>query len=281
MNSFTTDESISHASVESPARLAENWQRCRQEDLPKAFYVYDRAELRSERVVTYRLAGSAPGNMAETMIDALTDMINDPAKFNFIVRLGLRPERLKGEITTEPAFALFLQVNNIGEEDDNWEDNCIEMTWKNDGYFSTAQSAYPDSEANAIPAASAYLFVYSWLETPEKDLARPFTAATRTLGERVKAYIFSPAESRSIYNDLKHSTKNELQVHLGRGLAVWVHPFSFRPVIEVKGAVKGGIYADPVRESTGLSNLPLDDDGDGDGDSFYDYSHPDPPGYPD
>jgi len=62
---------------------------------------------------------------------------------------------------------------------------------------------------------------------------------------------------------------------LGRGLAVWVHPFSFRPVIEVKGAVDKGEYRVTPMNATGLTN------GDDDGDSFYDYGFPDPPGEPD
>jgi len=251
---------------ESPERLAENWQRCRQEDLPKAFYAYDETEQQSERVVTYRLKGK------ET-IKSLLDLVGKKKKFNFIVRLGLRTERMTDEIFTEPAFALFIQVHNLGAKNEDLETNGFELAWERNSRFSVTQESNANSEANAIPAAGAYLFIHAWLETPESHLAVPFTAATRVMGERVKSYIFSQSESLSIYNDLKNSKENCLDIHLGRGLAVWVHPFSFRPVIEVKGAVAKGKTRQVPMNATGLTNE--------DGDSYYDYGFPDPPGDPD
>lgn len=253
---------------ESPQQLAENWQRCRQEDLPKAFYAYDKTELQSERVVTYRLEG-------KKSIKMLLDLVDNPQNFNFIVRLGLRTRLMTDIIPSKPAFALFIEVNNIGKGPKNWSENTFELVWEKNSRFSTAESAIPTSEANAIPAAGAYLFVYSWLETPEAHLDRPFTATTRVMGERVKAYIFSPAESQSIYEDIKRSDDYCLDIHLGRGVAVWAHPFSFRPVIEVKGAIKNGFRKKNIPNATGLSNGPDE------GDSFYDYGFPDPPGDPD
>lgn len=243
------------------ADAAENWQRCRQEDLPRAFYAYDDEEKQGERVVSYRLKKGD--------VKKLTKQASNGGSFQFIVHLGLYPGDMGGRITNDPAFALYLQVLN---EDNKWQENCLELVWAENTRFS-ASDENSNSKANAIPAASAYLFVHSWLEMEESELDRPFTAATRVMGKRVKAYIFSAAESLSILQDLKNSSKGQLLIHLGSGLAVWDHPFSFRPVMEVPGAVSMCDPLPPVpRNATGLTN--------DDGDSFYDFGRPHPPGNP-
>jgi hypothetical protein len=241
---------------------AENWQRCRQEDLPRIFYAYDDKEHQSERLVSFRLKG-------KKTIQGLTDLIEDPSDFKFIVHLGLRKFDLSEPIPSKPAFLLYLQVYN---KKGDWQKNYVQLKWDKNSRFSKAMEDGTDSGTNAIPAASAYLFVQSWLEMPEVMLAKPFTAATRVMGQRVKAYIFSPEESYSIYLDIMNSTEDCLDIHLGNGLAVWDHPFSFRPVIEVKGAVPKGKNRQVPMNATG----PLDDDGN----SYYDFGSPHPPGTP-
>jgi hypothetical protein len=248
----------------SVQKAAEHWQRCRQEDLPRAFYAYDSKEQQGERVVSYRLQG-----------DDLQKLIAQAEKgkegFKFVVHLGLYPGELNGTLTDEPAFALYLQVY---EKEGDWQNGCIELNWAANSRFSTNMDSGSRSGKNAIPSASAYLFIYSWLEKDEPDLALPFTAASRVMGQRVKAYIFSPAESRSILLDLQASTQDYLEIHLGNGLAVWDHPFSFRPVMDVPGVVpKGESRKQPVPvNATGLT--------DDDGDSYYDFGMPHPPGKP-
>ncbi len=246
------------------AKAAEHWQRCRQEDLPRAFYAYDDEENQSERVVTFRLKG-------EQNIERLLKEIKDPQNFKFIVHLGLGNADLSAPIPSTPAFELYLQVYN---EKGDWQENCVQLAWEKNARFSKAMEDGTDSGTNAIPAASAYLFVQSWLEMPEFALAKPFTAATRVMGQRVKAYIFSPEESLSILQDIKNSSKNIVDIHLGSGLAVWDHPFSFRPVVEVQGAVnlKDNEVRTTPMNATGLLNE--------DGDSYYDFAKPCPPGAP-
>ena len=245
----------------SVAEAAEHWQRCRQEDLPRVFYAYDEDEQQSERVVTYRLG--------EEGVQQLIEQIDGSKDFKFVVHLGLYPQDLSAPLTNDPAFALYLQVYR--KDADRREDG-LELAWARNSRFSSFMETDVNSGINAIPAASAYLFVHSWLEMAESALDRPFTAATRVMGQRVKAFIFSAEESQSIYQDILNSPKKQLDVHLGNGLAVWEHPFSFRPVVEVAGAVvKGGTRTTPMN-ATGLT--------DNDGNSYYDFSMPEPPGRP-
>jgi hypothetical protein len=155
------------------------------------------------------------------------------------------------------------------------------MTWAPNARFTNGEADNANSGQNAIPAASAYLFVMSWMELPERDLATPFTAVSHVLGKRVKNYRFSNAESLSILKDIGQSLSSRapgLHIHLGNGLAVYDHPFSFRPVIEVRHAVKvheDGSMVEPEsggRNTTGLLN--------DHGDSFYDFGAPEPPPQP-
>jgi hypothetical protein len=235
------------------------WQRCRMEDLPRAFFAYDVDAEQSKCVVSYQLKGPA--------LKSLIDQAKKTKDFKFIVHLGLYPAELTGPIQDKPAFALYLQVY---KKKADWQEKCHELTWAKNTRFGIGMEDVTKSEANAIPAAGAYLFVQSWLEMPEASLARPFTAAARVMGQRVQAYTFSVDESLGILNDLKASKKNCLYIHLGNGMAVWEHPFSFRPVIEVPGAVTKKSQRNRPANATGLPNEA--------GDSFYDYGGPIPPG---
>lgn len=247
-------------------QLAENWQRCRQEELPGLFYAYDSKEEHSERIVTYR--------MARENLKAFYSGVPVKKEFKFIVHLGLKTNHYSESIPATPAFVLMIQAYVEGAD---WQKGCYPLKWDPNSRFSKGAEDNSSSEANAIPAAGAYLFVQSWLETPEAHLAEPFTAVSHVLGRRVKSYVFSPTESKSIYEDLANSVDKDgcpigLDIHLGRGLAVYDHPFSFRPVIEVKKAVDVNNTGKVYRNATGLTN--------DEGDSFYDFGLPIPPSHP-
>jgi hypothetical protein len=251
-------------------KYAQNWQRCRPEELPGLFYAYDETENQSERLVTFRLEREA--------LKELYDSVSKQDDLQFIIHLGVTQESLPDRIPLAPSFLLMIQV---WQKKGDFQKNCFSLNWAPNGRFTNGEEDDPLSGKNAIPAASAYLFVMSWMETPEEDLALPFTAVSHVLGKRVKNYRFSNAESVSIYEDIKRSlaTKDPgFDIHLGNGLAVYDHPFSFRPVIEVKNAVKvdknGRVKNKEVvaRNATGLLN--------GNGDSFYDFGAPEPPPEP-
>lgn len=249
---------------EDVQKYAKNWQRCRQEELPGLFYAYDDVEEQGERLVTFRLE-------KDLLLD-LYESITDTSTLQFIVHLGVTQKRQSERIPEVPSFVLMLQA---WEKEGDLQENCYQLNWAPNGRFTNAEENDPLSGKNAIPAASAYLFVMSWMETPEEDLALPFTAVSHVLGKRVKRYIFSNAESVSIYEDIGRSLfggkkPSYLDIHLGKGLAVYDHPFSFRPVIEVKNAVEVDKRGKMKKEEFVARNAsgPLN----GTGDSFYDLS---------
>lgn len=244
--------------------LAENWQRCRQEELPGLFQAYDAKEAQSERVVTFR--------MKKSMLRDLYAKAKKTDGLKFIVHLGLADDHYSDLLPEVPPFGLFLQAYHSKSE---YQHDCYPLAWEPNSRFTTSMEEETGSEANAIPAASAYLFVMSWLEMAEEDLTVPFTAVSHVLGKRVRAYVFSEVESQSILNDIEHSLTSKpswLDIHLGNGLAVYDHPFSFRPVIEVKNAVDTNNPGKISRNATGLTN--------DEGDSFYDFGQPVPPNHP-
>lgn len=247
------------------ARAATAWQRLRPEELPGIFYAYDADSGHSERVVTYALEHKALARLAEHA--------QPSPDFAFVVHLGVETDRLSREIPETPAFTLFLQPVNEKTDGPDYR-HCEELSWEANGRFSTIDPTDSNSPREAIPAAAAYLFVRSWQELPEPELAQPFTATNRVLGERVRSFRFSNEESLTMLADIRTSLDSDrpgLAVHLGNGIAIWSHPFSFRPVVEIRGAVTDDHAPLPNgRRVSGLSN--------GDGDSFYDFSYPDPPG---
>lgn len=248
------------------AALAERWQRCLAQNLPDLFYAFiDGDGLNfSARLVTYRLEGK---QLEQFYLLASMGKATD---LRLIVHLGLKKDYLSDEIPKQPHFSLMIQPY-FKQKD--WQSGCFALNWTADSRFNIGPGV--NSGPNAIPAAGAYLFVHSWMELPEEDLHLPFESTTHALGRRVQAYIFSNAESLSILADVKRSIKSGvkcLDIHLGNGMAVYSHPFSFRPVIEVKGGA-------PQRaEKRNRKVSGMEDD---DGDSYYDYGGPIPPNLPD
>ncbi len=244
--------------------LAENWQRCRQEEIPGLFQAYDTKEEQGERVVTFRMPPKA--------LRALYEVAQKGANLKFIVHLGLAKNHYSERLPKNPPFGLYLQPYHHKSD---YQENCFPLSWEANSRFSITMEDDTNSGENAIPAASAYLFVMSWLELADEDLASPFTAVSHVLGKRVKAYVFSEVESASILADIKKSLDSDapcLDIHLGSGLAVYDHPYSFRPVIEVKHAVDPKTPGKVSRNATGLT--------DDEGGSYYDFANPVPPNQP-
>lgn len=257
-----SENPVSHKKM---GEYAENWQRCRTENIPSLFQGYDTDQKQCERLVTFKMDANS--------LKKFQGIINgDSEKLRFIVHLGLRSNDIPATVPDEPAFQLFIQAF-YGPED--WQKNCFSLEWEPNGKFSQSGGKSTNSSAEAIPAASAYLFVHSWMETFTEDLALPFESVSHDLDRRVKAYQFSNAESKAIAADLGtvDCSADALFIHLGRGLAVNSHPFSFRPVIDVANPQRSSDSAEIFSNATGLT--------DDDGDSYYDFGAPIPPGSPD
>lgn len=258
------------------ARAMKNWQQCRQEDLPRAFYAYDDDECQSERVVTYRIGQDGIHKLLHNI--KLDEKTSEPGPdFHFKIHLGLREDLLTKSIPDYPAFTLFIQAVNSypkkGQKPCDYDySGSVELEWEKNSRFSETMGDDTDSGKNALSAAGAYLFVHSWMELSEEELAEPFTAVSKVLGKRVRSYRFAHNESLSIYQDILASLRSDapaVDVHMGNGLAVWQHPFSFRPVIEVKDVMQNDGRSTIERVSGGAANS--------NGDSFFDFGQPEPP----
>lgn len=252
-------------SIDKVKEMAEQWQRIRAVEIPSLFSAYDKDQKQTERVVSYRLD--------KKWMQSLHDQVKGKEDFQFIVHLGLLKDHYSEHIPDQPPFVLMLQAYSKASD---YQKGCYGLTWASNSKFANAGGT--GSQMNAIPAASAYLFVYSWMETPLEELDLPFTSAASDQDLRVQAYIFSVEESKTIRRDIENSLENgknnkdevpELCIHLGNGIAVQSHPFGFRPVIEIKHAVIEKKPGKVARNSTGAT--------DGDGGSYFDFGTPIPP----
>jgi hypothetical protein len=238
-------------------QAAENWQRCPYEELPRAFNAYNKELMQSERVMTYRLSDLKA-------LSALTADCKSREAFRFVIHLGLRSRKPRRTIPNTPDFQLFIQVLTDKEDEPN---DCHPLEWVPNSQFGKRTARSTESGVNAIPGASAYLFAQAWRELPHEKLAMPFTGSIRELGRRVKSFTHSAPVSQSIRADLLGREDRTITVHLGVGLAVYDHPFAFRPVVEVSTHPDGR-----YKKRNHKSGLEEDSD-----DSFYDFSMPDPP----
>ncbi len=246
------------------AELAATWQLCRTEEIPDLLYAFDSGEQANttERIVTYNLEKEQL-QMINATIEEMTANGQD---FKLLVHLGLRPGYEGQFAPTTPFFQPFLSVFPVGGKDRYVNSHLF--TWDPNPRFPTNPVESTESGTDAIPGAGAFLFVHYYLETPHFDLSSIFEATAYQLGRRVRAYIFSVAESKAIGKRIKvhlQGTKPRLSLHLGRGITVATHPVSFRPVLEVgsSGVTKKGVS--------------IFDGGGNDGSDFYDFSMPDPP----
>jgi len=238
-------------------QLAENWQRCRSEDIPALFTVYSTEYQRAERVVSFRLSDSA---FAALLADA-----QSVKSRQFVLHLGVKSQTYSDQLPDDTAFAPSIE-SYPPVKGASRRDHLLE--W--DPKTPVINPKATESGINAIPGASAYLFVHSWLETPADELGYAFDGLVGQQDRRVEAYVFEKEESAAILADME-AGKAELFVHLGSGPVVTTHPFAFRPVIEVRNKKSGKLSKKTLRNATAVS--------DGEGGSFFDYSNPQPP-YP-
>ncbi|MEM6396524.1 MAG: hypothetical protein AAF741_09265 [Bacteroidota bacterium] len=248
--------------------LCERWQRCRTEDIPGLFYAFTELEAQTERIVSFYLEGEdlkAFDKHLKKEIEKYCDNSDPLKRCRLAVNIGLTAG-YDGEFAPRnPHFCLMLQPYSPELEYDtlNWR-----MKWDPNPTFPTDPKQSPLSGRNAIPGDGAFLFVHHWLETEHYELSSAFESSAYQLGRRVKSYRFAAQETVSISEDLAAILDGgRLYLHLGRGISVSTHPFSFRPVLEVAGKA----YLERGRQ--------YNDNGSGDhGGSFFDYSVPIPPG---
>lgn len=239
--------------------LARHWQCCRTEDVAALFAAYDKGQHQTERVATFRLSADA--------VEELHQLSRREDGLQYIIHLGLHKDYYSETVPEYPPFTLLLQAYHGPDE---YQKNCFELEWAANSKFVNSVGA--SSGENAIPAASAYIFIHSWLEKPTEEIADVFQSIAHEQDLRVQAYIFSNAESKSIFDDMAPAKKKKyaaMDIHLGNGLAVNGHPFAFRPVIEIKDVPKKKDQSTKPLGSTGLE--------DGEGNSYYDFSHTIPP----
>ncbi|MTB52523.1 hypothetical protein [Lewinella sp. W8] len=239
--------------------FSKRWQRCRSEDLPGLFYAYDQAENQTERIVSFFL----DHKQVKELKRRTKSLKGTPY---YLVYLGLE-KGYDGEFAPEdPHFKPILQVR---DQDSDQYTNGFLLQWDADPSFPTNPNESIESGPDAISGAAAFLFAHHWLETRHEDLGVPFESNAYMLGRRVKAYRFSNQESQEITKSIANFGDNPVRVyvHLGRGISVSTHPFSFRPVLQVKPDVGD----DPRKKRL------ADEDDDT---SYYDFSQPIPPQNP-
>lgn len=247
-------------SVNEFEKLTVNWQRCRSDDLPDLFYGYDAGEMQAERLATYFMDTKT----MERFAALITELEAKDEPYSLLVHLGLRKGYRKRQTAKSPHFELLLQIQTANTE---YGENVWRLWWEADPSFPVQPKESVLSDRDAIPGAAAFLFVHSWLETKHADLGDPFEANAYHLGRRVKAYRFNREEGQQIAAKIKDAVATGdglLCVHLGKGISVSTHPFSFRPVLEV--TTNSFVLNGRVRIEG--------DDGDG---SYFDYSLPIPP----
>lgn len=244
-------------SVNKVSQLAENWQRCRTEDIPSLFSVYSKVYKRAERVVAFRLPDIA---FAALLKDAQSS--KDP---QFILHLGVKSMTYSDQLPEDTAFTPYIESYSSAAG----KRSHYALEW--DAEPPVIDPNKTESGINAIPGASAYLFVHSWLETPAENLGYAFDGLVDQQDRRVESYIFEKDESAAILADME-AGKAELFIYMGSGPVVQTHPFAFRPVIEIRNRSVSDLSKKTLRNSTALS--------DGDGGSYFDYSLPNPPNGP-
>ncbi|MEL6142651.1 MAG: hypothetical protein AAFQ37_12005 [Bacteroidota bacterium] len=242
-----------------------NWQRARAEDMPNLFYGFDTVQDQTERIAAYSLTDDQIASIVELGNKAGEDV-------GFIVHLGLDENYLGSFAPVSPHFFFILQVID-GKNTEPFEGG-FRMQWDPNPTLPTSATDAAQSGIDAIPGAGAYLFVFSWLETPHGSLSNVFELSAAELGRRVKCFKYgvknknsnSPSESEVIHQTLVDTVTNgeaKLSVYMGRGIQVSTHPVEFRPILE-------------VGEKASSSPRANNDGGNGGG-NFYDYSNPSPP----
>jgi hypothetical protein len=242
-------------------RLSQTWQCLQPSSLPDLFYAYDSTQNRMEKVVSFKL--SDKGLKYLQQLD-----LSEKYEIGFL--LGSKKPSTSGIVEDKPRFAPHLAVYRSTEKDksgkDKWEKLVqFKLSWERNPHFlDTKEGEGLLSGIDAIPAAGAFLFVANWLRHPSYLLNSVFESETASAIERVRAYFYSSDESRIIMEEArKHDkgTKVDVFIHLGVGISVEDHLFSFRPVLEVHAG-------DAKNKLTALQELANS--------SFFDFSRPCP-----
>jgi hypothetical protein len=221
----------------------ESWQRCAPNQVPNLFYAFNADNDQTERVVSYRIDNGSINKLLKIKPD------------NLIVRMACRPGTDFDQIQEKPPFVPILEAYEKGNKK---FENCFLMQWDPEPPFLDDDERSNLSGIDQIPPEGAYLFIIAWLEYQYSQLGKPFEGIAPNLVKRVKSYIFNSAETAEILKNLEEGTENKvLYIHMGIGISVQQHPFSFRPVLQ-------------VHDESGT-------EGDDDGDSFFDFSNPCPP----
>ncbi len=220
------------------AQLRKDWQICLPNKLPRAFIAYDQSDQQTERVVTTYMQGP---HLAE-FLQEVAAAEKAGKKYSLIVYPALDRQHIGRVVADEPAFQLLIQVHTDSTKENA---NCFRLLWEPNPVFPANPNQSVDSGEDAIPAAGAYLFVLSWLETKFDELGAVFDTTAMLLGRRVKSYRFQEQESKDIIAALRNVSDPRLTIHLGKGITVPSHPVPFRPVVEAGTAqnvklVQGG-----------------------------------------
>ncbi len=245
-----------------------NWQVYPFAELPRLFYVFDSDGDQSERIAAFNLAdedGQELVTMAEKLgVKSPSDNPDQEiADVQLTVHFGVTS---LDPIRSAPEEARIQLLVNLYDGKNKTYSETFAMTWWSNPPLpgNGRQEIDDENPVDALPAAGAYLFVYSWLQKPQAELGLPFEANGGFLGKRVKNYSFLPHETAQIIARLKNRDTSRLSVFMGIGPSILSHPFSFRPIIECR---------DPSSNETKL----LAGGGGGGSNPFYDYSKPEPP----
>lgn len=232
-------------------KFKRNWQKVLTNQMNQLFIGYDEKAGETERVAAFTLSSDVLQEIAS---------IRDSVK-HIVIHLGARKSKANKFVETPntPYFIPLLQAYT-----DKNLSHVYAMTWETDPAFleNTSEEEDANSEVDAIPGASAFLFVRSWLEKPYTELYDPFVGIADGITRRVKSYIFSEEESKVILDNIGNGNGKQLLMYMGNGIRVSSHPFAFRPVLEVSNTQKTDVKGNVLSGSSA---------------SFFDFSSPCPP----
>jgi len=229
-------------SINDVDKAKRNWQKTALGQLPNLFIAFDEQTNESKRVVSFQLEASSVNDIAT---------IGEGVK-HLVVHLGSRESASAKlvDIPDTPFFTPILELRMV-----SGDRKFYPFAWvPNPSFLDSSEDV--NSRREAIPGASAYLFILSWLEKKFRELHEPFIGLANGKNQRVKTYVFEEVESAAIIELIKEEGMGAVNLYMGNGIRVSSHPFAFRPIIEVAKDVNTFIE---------------------DGSSFYDFCNPCPP----
>lgn len=228
------------------------WKRYSHTQMADLFYAYDdKNEKKIERVTSYRLSQAGVDSLRKETAKV------DNSTLRFI--MACKKPNMGGFIDVKPGFSPILAIDSFDDKT-----KYFDLKWEADPHFlRDTELPGPGSGIDAIPPAGAFLFVFNWLAQKYYELPVTFEDTFRSVANRVESYIYIPAETKIIADKIKRAAKPAVYIHLGVGLSVPSHPFSFRPVIEIREEKEA------VRSTANTSAI--------DHATFFDFSRPCPP----